>query len=96
MSNRKYTPGPWVATHNGFYCDIKPGGDTQSLASAHDNAYPGGGAEANANLIAAAPELLEELEKRCAACRRMTGTTDDDCEKCSMGIVISKALGGTP
>jgi len=65
MSNSSYTPGPWIAVHNGHYIDIKTEHMVHSLASTQVNEYLGiddGVEKANANLIAAAPELLEALQ----------------------------------
>jgi len=63
----KHTPGPWVA--RGPYVQIH---DTYKTICCVDHPFPCGTAsqvrvavcevEANARLIAAAPELLEELE----------------------------------
>lgn len=69
----KHTPGPWyadkIADRNAF--NIFPHGATLALVQvappAHDGAHPYGLAvEANARLIAAAPDLLQDL--RAAAC----------------------------
>lgn len=56
----KHTPGPWTVSDNHGKRYIEPVGDNAPVAMicrGHDDAY-----SANANLIAAAPELLEALE----------------------------------
>ena len=68
----KHTPGPWYPVHNGYYWDIKLGpekyaqgvGDTGSSKYIHisDDVIEDHG-EANARLMAAAPELLEALKR---------------------------------
>ncbi len=65
MSEFKGTPGPWHAVHNGLYFDIKPNDSPQNLADTQKNEHLGIDAEIekfNANLIAAAPDLLEALQ----------------------------------
>lgn len=70
----KHTPGPWYAVDNGVYWEIGIGPDKYSpkigdvCASKHrgKDEDPVDGLlveEANARLIAAAPELLEALEE---------------------------------
>lgn len=63
----KYTPGPWEAFRNSSFWEINPtnGGENGIPFSVADvcsssPGFPDGGLqEANARLIAAAPELLE-------------------------------------
>lgn len=65
----KHTPGPWnmTADGGGFYVE---GGDllvawaqeVDPCPSGAEDYFPGDTTEANARLIAAAPELLEALE----------------------------------
>jgi hypothetical protein len=50
----KHTPGPWIVTGNFIDCDTPPCRIAVALASPE--------MEANARLIAAAPELLEALK----------------------------------
>ena len=66
MSN-EHTPGPWrveptISPPEKYICADKPEGQAE-LARVYDWAEYGGGlpAEANARLMAAAPELLEAL-----------------------------------
>ena len=69
MTQTKHTPGPWVSRHNGYYYDIKTKKSVCSFAytvscfDSHDGNLSKKEVEtANANLIAAAPELLEALQ----------------------------------
>lgn len=57
MSNTKHTPGPWMVGH---FNDVRTRDGYRSLANV--SSYFELPAEANARLIAAAPELLEALE----------------------------------
>lgn len=62
-NNGKTTHGPWVATPTGAdWIQITPHDDGQMLAGVHPNKYLDGDLDANANLIAAAPDLLDALE----------------------------------
>lgn len=58
MSNTKYTPGPWAWTGSFF-----KGSDGKVIVTRSWNDTEAEEAEANAKLIAAAPELIEALEK---------------------------------
>lgn len=55
MSNAKHTPGPWIASKMGYISTVDRKSFIATSCSANDND------EANARLIAAAPELLEAL-----------------------------------
>jgi hypothetical protein len=72
MSQEHYTPGPWSGLAKGQYGDMW---EIRSEADQHGDQLialvPGDrtSAEANAALIAAAPELLEVLERLMAVCR---------------------------
>lgn len=66
MTQFKGTPGPWEVEDNGYFYDINAGratvGNVCSSMSWFDNdEHRGPVAMANAQLIAAAPELLEAL-----------------------------------
>lgn len=65
MSAGKHTPGPWTFGYYGCsgYC-IQGGG--QHIATSI--LYKKDGGEANARLIAAAPELLEALQRTTEMC----------------------------
>lgn len=58
-----HTPGPWTATNSGF-AELVYAGCDQTLGSGHRIAEMiGPNGEANARLIAAAPELLQALKE---------------------------------
>lgn len=68
MSNTKFTPGPWVARIDNYGIDVIKDDDSSfgivllgTRNELKDFNYPIEQAEANAKLIAAAPELLEAL-----------------------------------
>ena len=60
-----HTPGPWYAVDNGHYIDIniRDGIFSPSVASVAPSKFLDGGdnSKANADLIAAAPDLLDAL-----------------------------------
>lgn len=69
-----HTPGPWGLCHRGDYSDF--GGfsqiilgpdNTRRIAAVHSSDAE---TEANARLIAAAPELLRALDKLCDDCEQ--------------------------
>ena len=68
MSTTKHTPGPWrVSTANPLQVNTDKGGDSVGVAESQKYNAPNtfcdpNEAEANAKLIAAAPELLEALD----------------------------------
>jgi hypothetical protein len=72
MSEHKFTPGPWAVFHDHpdlatarGYAEIRPVGtrrhDDQPIAGLYMCDCPGSKQEANATLIAAAPDALQEL-----------------------------------
>ena len=72
--NTKFTEGPWIIKNNGYYFDISTSGNMEiadlcsSVYSFDKNEHKSGGiAEANAQLIAAAPDLYDALEN-CIDC----------------------------
>lgn len=101
MSEMKHTPGPWVLTvHTGTGGPINPGDDWS--ISGHFSGvaivYEGGrnpNADADARLIAAAPELLEAL-----IALRSLYDTDEGCratpEYIAATAAIARATGGQP
>jgi hypothetical protein len=95
--NKQHTPGPWTVTHNGYYHEIRtpwPGDsevnkNSPSLAhipsSSNVEGYDFDTAQANANLIASAPDLLAALEEL------LYGHTDK--AECMANAAIAKAKG---
>ncbi|MFJ1260100.1 hypothetical protein [Cupriavidus sp. CuC1] len=72
MNQHRFTPGPWAVFHDHAdpatardYAEIRPVGtrrhDGESIAGLYLCDFPGSKQEANAQLIAAAPDLLHEL-----------------------------------
>lgn len=92
----KHTPGPWTVDGNVIRGDEKSNGSV-SVACILDVAYPygrwaGESAQANARLIAAAPDLLEAAE----LCRKYmyehaSNTQDNAFDK--LCAAIAKATG---
>lgn len=66
MSEKKHTPGEWFTHregHSTVYVECRIGGGLiQAVAACRPNAAGREQQEANARLIAAAPELLEALQ----------------------------------
>lgn len=95
MAQAQHTPGPWFANKNtaGYY-DISTG-DTDyspSFAAAHQNPYMQVDADvldANARLIAAAPDMAEALEK---ALNFITNTESEMGETLPCGDAARAAL----
>lgn len=62
-----HTDGPWTAGEDRDYQEgmigVWRGEDLVAVVCHHNGEKPGGRGEANARLIAAAPELLEALEE---------------------------------
>ena len=59
----EHTPGPWAVDDSGIRIEAKsPDGSVMPLAAAKEYGFGTRRAEANARLIAAAPELLGALE----------------------------------
>lgn len=61
MSQNKHTPGPWEHVGGGDIMAPFDQTDKWYVANAYDG-LPDGHHDANCNLIAAAPDLLEALE----------------------------------
>jgi hypothetical protein len=93
MTKFKGTPGKWHAKYNGHYMDIRQENDCLSFASVHVNEYMSIGnseMEANAKLIAAAPELLEALQEIVGHFAAFTPSEQES--KANAESVINKAL----
>lgn len=72
MEEFKGTPGPWINV--GGWVDAKKSGDLSSIICAIDSVAsinPESVNDANANLISAAPELLEALQLSLTAMNEM-------------------------
>lgn len=70
MTDTKFTPGPWVATRNSSYWKVAPENrrptdpfEIGDVCSSDPENPDAGLQEANARLVAAAPELLLSLEE---------------------------------
>ena len=100
MSEFKHTPGPWTATYDSQLQALIEiyNTDDRIIAVLPDRgtieAMPE--IEANANLIAAAPEMYEALE--CACDKYCIGYAGDNlvkCEDCVIQNALRKARGET-
>ena len=91
MSETKFTKGPWKRKDNFVYSPMFNEDDTLfvSIAVACTGIAP---AIANANLIAAAPDMYEALETTCEYCIGKEAT-DCPCERCITGKALRKARG---
>lgn len=102
--NSEHTRGPWAATHTdpaeGYDCwwiTACPASNQEKEIATVSGGFPHDKHEANARLIAAAPELLEALEALAAEVGKMTA----DREKhplmlghlCEAKLAIAKARG---
>ena len=97
MTEPKFTKGPWKATYDSqlqALIEIYNTEDRTMVATLPDRgtveAMPE--IEANANLIAAAPDLYEALETTCEYCIGKEAT-DCPCERCITGKALRKARG---
>lgn len=104
--NTKHTPGPWSIDQNdlalrGQFLDINTDYAGVLVASVVDLDYDRPECEANARLIAAAPELLESLQEILdasdAELKGQGSDHDPECPFCSKAdkarAVIAKATG---
>lgn len=90
----KYTPGPWEVYKEGYYWP-----NLHIVKKLNENEHknvtviPNGQrsiseeVKANAQLIATAPELLEELKKHCYNCWSKLDN-EDACQGCKTGKLI--------
>lgn len=92
MSESKHTPGPW-RVDPAANCDIQTSDGSFEIATTHPGflsrgkADPGR-AQANARLIAAAPDLLAAMREQIAEC------SDPLCDMCARHErVIARATG---
>ena len=92
MSELKATPGPWFVDH-GVPGKPRIFSRTDNLIKSMVCACEHGALsrqEHDAALIAAAPEMLKELERHCAICMMMHPDCEA-CEFCGTRKVIKKA-----
>lgn len=93
----KHTPGPWAAVRNSSFWEIQPAnagvGDTPfniGDVCASSPGFPDSGLqEANAKLIAAAPDLLDACV---VAIGHMTGGMDGDWRNCDPVETLRAAI----
>ena len=93
MSETKFTKGPWKRKDNFVYSPMFDEDDTLfvSIAVACTGIAP---AIANANLIAAAPDMYEALTGVCAICEdRMQCEIEHGDEHCKFTEALRKARG---
>ena len=94
----QHTPGPWELRPDdmgGLSSLVFPAKQPHPVAGV-TGYYSGNGERlANARLIAAAPELLEALQRLSAQCERLRlpGETESDAERTARAV-IAKATGG--
>lgn len=86
MSENKFTPGPWSIV---FDTDISAHNETIATVAGFNTSKNED--KANANLIAAAPELLEALEPFAQFACSPPG--ECECHNCHARDVIAKARG---
>jgi hypothetical protein len=85
----KHTPGPWDIAKGKTYCAIRTDERViadMRLVGLHHN-------EANARLIAAAPELLDALQAALEALRGSAGFDEINNAKKQVKAAIAKATG---
>lgn len=92
--NEHFTPGPWSILFND---KTKVVLEESGVAIFVADTYAGftksdSEQEANAALIAAAPELYKELEKHCALCA-LRHPEREGCKLCETRKVLNKARG---
>lgn len=92
----KHTPGPWKVQHDPFNPNVRIVGDKELIVCVQATDMFAKETEANAALIAAAPDMLEALENRteilCGmSCNKDAGFHTGACEMAR--AAISKAKG---
>lgn len=106
MSEEKFTKGPWFIKQSeeirsSYSPNVsstritildEPGGQYQSRHVIAQVAKGNGRGEANAALIAAAPEMYEQLKRNCDLCM-LKHPECEWCEICDTGKVLKKARG---
>src|SRR5260370_27566244 len=72
----RHTPGPWIIVKHGTDMDIETRQDSGMVCCVATAWTRGDRQEANARLIAAAPELLEALSDLMKSCQNWAPTID--------------------
>ena len=94
MTSEKFTKGPWKVVDNGHFLQISFPWENnpnvidrycRSVADIHNNDI------ANANLIAAAPDMYEALKADCDNCEGQEHSFY--CDSCPTGKALRKARG---
>ena len=100
MIETHHTPGPWkvykeLTSRSGEWLIAMDAGDKGRGIAIAETRVATGDELANARLIAAAPELLEALQRLSAQCERLRlpGQPETDAEKTARAV-IAKATGG--
>lgn len=102
--NTKHTPGPWIAEgrtiyalmHNGWKKGVEQFKNRFYATVYFDSECPEEEAEANARLMAAAPDLLDALQEMIAIVEIHSEATDNDFAWAELAFAyaaIKKALG---
>lgn len=95
MYNANHTPGPWHAGGNGTIIYANDGWGVANATVFHWRQEPGT-AEANARLIAAAPELLAALEWAVrfidTYAKKNSGPATPEINKCRAAIAKAKKV----
>ena len=92
MSEPKFTKGPWKNKDNYVFSPLFDEDDDSMCMSIAVACAGVADATANANLIAAAPDMYEALETTCEYCIGKEAT-DCPCERCITGKALRKARG---
>lgn len=96
----KHTPGPWEVDDTCSRC-VVPAGGMGRIAMCHGDSVPPDEEDANAALIAAAPEMLAALRRLFKACGHMPiEATPESAEMMMAGLdavrAVIKATGEEP
>lgn len=86
----QHTPGPWTYTHEGLEDFSLDAGDVNIIGGCGCCGSPSINSEADARLVAAAPDLLDAMQELMPGCEAMGWSTTKARE------AIAKATGETP
>ena len=89
----KWTPGPWAATSedNGEWDIYSESWDIATVAARAGMEDPNGRSDANAHLIAAAPDLAEALKNLIARYDEVVTTPDCSCGQDDHDVTMARA-----